>query len=68
MCKTAYEVIEYDPITGEIDGVLLTEALGPSRCMSTAEVFARIDEPMVSLIVELEAALFATGSGTGSIH
>ena len=66
--RTAYEVIEYDPLTGEVDGVLLTEALGPSRSMSVAEVFARIDEPMVSLIVELEATLFATGSGTGSIH
>lgn len=66
--RTTYEVIEYDPLTGEVDGVLLTEALGPSRRMSTAELFARVDEPMISVIVELEAALFATGSGTGSIH
>lgn len=64
--RTAYEVIEYDPLTGEVDGVLLTEALGPSRCMSQAEVIARIDEPMVSLIVELEASLYASGSG--SLH
>ena len=68
MSRTVYEVLEFDPVTGEIDGVLLTEALGPSRRMSTAELFARVDEPMISVIVELEANLFATGSGTGSIH
>lgn len=55
--RTAYEVIEYDPLTGEIDGVLLTEALGPSRSMNRAEIISRIDEPMVSLLVELEASL-----------
>ncbi len=68
MSRTVYEVLEFDPVTGEIDGVLLTEALGPSRRMNAAEVFARVDEPMISVIVEMEATLFATGSGTGSIH
>ena len=64
--KTSYEVIEYDTLTGEVVGILMTEALGPSRAMSAAEVFARIDEPMVSLIVELEAPLYAASSG--SLH
>lgn len=64
MCKAAYEVIEYDPETGDVVGVLMTTALGQPQRMSAAEVFARIDEPMVSLIVELEASLYAVQSGT----
>lgn len=66
--KTVYEVLEFDPETGETAGVFLTTAFGRPQRMSTAEVFARVGEPMISVIVELEATLFATGSGTGSIH
>lgn len=67
MSNVAYEVIEYDPSTGETTGVLMTSALGPSRQMSRAEVIGRIDEPMISLLVELEASLYSASS-MGSLH
>ena len=35
---SVYEVLEYDLDTGEVDGVFLTTALGPSEHMSAAEV------------------------------
>ena len=35
---TVYEVVEYDPQTGEFDGVFLNTALGPLEHMSAAEV------------------------------
>ena len=35
---TVYEVIEFNPQTGEFEGVFLTSALGPVEYMSSAEV------------------------------
>lgn len=42
--KTVYEVLEFDPETGETAGVFLTTALGPASELNAAELFCRFDD------------------------
>ena len=55
---TVYEVIEFNPQTGEFDGVFLTSALGPVEYMSSAEIIGhwpQIREMGQSFIIQTEA-------------
>lgn len=58
MCRTTYEVLEFNPDTGEVDGVFLTSALGPANKFNAAELFCRFDDVRDlgrAFFVELEA-------------
>jgi len=61
--KTVYEVLEFDPETGEIAGVFLTSALGPAHDFNAAEQFCRFDDVRATaraFSIELEASYRAT--------
>jgi len=56
--RTTYEVIEFNPDTGEVAGVFLTTALGPATDFNAAELFCRFDDVRATaqaFFVELEA-------------
>ena len=58
MCRTTYEILDFDPETGEVAGVFLTSALGPARNFNAAELFCRFDDVRATaqaFFVELEA-------------
>lgn len=58
MCRTTYEVLEFNPDTGEVDGVFLTSALGPTSKFNAAELFCRFDDVRATaqaFFIELEA-------------
>ena len=57
---TVYEVIEFDPQTGEFDGVFLTSALGPLEHMSAAEVIGHWPQ-----VRELGRTFFIEMAGVG---
>lgn len=59
MYGTAYEVLEFNPDTGEMAGVFLTSALGPANTMTSAEVIGRwpeVRELGRAFYIELEAS------------
>lgn len=58
MCRTTYEVLEFDPETGEVDGVFLTTTLGPATKFNAAELICRFDEVRATaqvFFIQLEA-------------
>lgn len=58
MCRTTYEVLEFNPETGEVDGVFLTTALGPTTKFNAAELICRFDDVRDlgrAFFIELEA-------------
>ena len=58
MCRTTYEVLEFNPDTGEVAGVFLTTALGPAHDFNAAEMICRFDDVRATaqaFFVELEA-------------
>ena len=61
--RTTYEVIEFNPDTGEVAGVFLTTALGPATDFNAAELFCRFDDVSATaraFSIELEASYRAT--------
>ena len=62
MCRTTYEVLEFNPDTGEVAGVFLTTALGPASKFNAAELFCRFDDIQTTaqaFLIELEACYAA---------
>ena len=56
--RTTYEVIEFNPDTGEVAGVFLTTALGSATDFNAAELFCRFDDVRATaqaFFIELEA-------------
>lgn len=65
--KTVYEVLEFDPETGETAGVFLTTALGPASEFNAAELFCRFDAVQATaqaFLLETEAG----GAYCATVH
>lgn len=58
MATTAYDVIEFDPETGTLEGVQLQTALGPMTHMTSADLilhWPEVRELGRAFFIELEA-------------
>lgn len=67
MSRTVYEVLEFDPETGETAGVFLTSALGPVSELNAAELFCRFEavrDAANAFLIETEAG----GAYCATVH
>lgn len=65
--KTVYEVLEFDPETGETAGVFLTTALGPATDFNAAELICRFEvvrDAANAFLIEVDAG----GAYCATVH